>query len=153
MREPSARSLSQLFSQLTDRHISFTLEPNAAAGKAPTIFATYSELPGESPIVARAERAMIAILGGALLGMPDETAIERALETPMNEAVRDAMHEILNIGSTALSTEGRVVLKGFVSDPLDIPHVERGVLSNPRSISTYRVAIDAKARGTFTLFS
>lgn len=153
MREPSAQSISQLFSQLTDRHVSFTLEPNAAAGKAPSVFGLYTELPDNKPIVARAERATIAVLAGALLGMPDDTAIERALALPMDEAVRDAMHEVLNIGSTALSTEGRVVLKQLVTESVDITQSCKVVMAEPRSKSTYRVSIDGKPRGVFALFS
>jgi len=153
MREPSSRSISQLFSQLTDRHVSFTLEPNAAIGKEPSIFAMYTELPDDKPIIARAERATVAVLAGALLGMSEETAIKGGLEQPMNEAIRDAMYEVLNIGSTALSTEGRVVLQKLVTDAADIPLPGRSVLTESRSKSTYRVAIDGKARGVFSLFS
>lgn len=153
MHEPSARSMSQLFSQLTDRHVSFILEPNAAAGKGPSIFALYTEFPDNNPIVAQADRATVAVLAAALLGMPEDTAIERALEQPLNEAIRDAMHEVLNIGSTALSTVGRVVLKDFVTEPVAIAQVGKAVMADPSSKSTYRVAIDGKPRGIFSLFS
>lgn len=153
MQEPTARSMSLLFSQLTDRHVSFTLAPNATEGKAPSVFAVYTELPDNNLIIVRAERATVAVLAAALLGMPEDTAVERALEQPMNEAVRDAIHEVLNIGSTALSTEGRVVLKHLVSESLDIEPAGRAVMAEPRSKSTYRVSIDATSRGIFSLFS
>ena len=145
--------MSQLFSQLTDRHVSFTLEPNAALGKPPGVFAIYTELPENKPIVVRAERAAVAVLAGALLGMQDDLAIEGALKQPIVEGVRDAIHEVLNIASTALSTEGRVVFQEFVTDLTEIPQHAKPVLTNPTSKSTYRLAIDGTGRGIVALFS
>lgn len=153
MLEPSALSLSKLLSELTDKHVSFTLEPNAVPKPAATFFAIYVELPYEAPIVARVDRTAIAVLGGALLGMPEDTAIERSNQTPKDEPVWDAMNEILNISSSALSTQGRVVYKSVSADAKTVPAFAQGVLAKPAAISNYRLMINSKQHGLFTLFS
>ena len=153
MIEPSALSLSKLLSDLTDRHVSFTLEPNALPKKVPTLLAIYAEVSNDAPIVARVDRTAIAVLGGALLGFPEDTAIERSGQVPKDAPIWDAMNEIFNISSTALSTQGRVVLKSVAADISAIPLPVQGVFLKPKSISTYRVAVDGKQQGLFTLFS
>ena len=120
---------------------------------APTFFAVYVELPHETPILARVDRTAVAVLGGALLGMPEETAIERSNQTPKDEPIWDAMGEILNISSSALSTQGRVVYKSVSLEANKIPAFAQGVLAKPTAISTYRLAINSKPHGLFTLFS
>lgn len=153
MTEPTALSLSQLFSQLTDCHVSFTYAQNASPGKAPVLFAVYEQAEERVPIIVRAEVAMVATLAGALLGMPEDTAIQRALLRPVDEPVRDAMYEVLNIGSTPLCTEGRVVFQEMVFDPREIAGGAAGLLQNAAHKSTYRVTINSTERGVYTLLS
>ncbi len=145
--------MSQVFSQLTGRQVSFILEPNAALGKLPSVFAIYTRVPENKPIVARADRAAIAVLAGALLGMSDDLVIEAALKQPITEAVRDAMHEVLNIAAAPLSTEGRVVFQKFVTEAAEIPADAKSVVTSAKNKDTYRLSINGTARGIFALFS
>ena len=153
MSEPTPYALSQLFSQLVDRDVKFALTANPAASKARPIYGVYSVFPDNRPLVVKADLPMLGCLAAALLGLPEDTAVERALETPMNEPVRDAMHEVLNIASTALSTNGRVVLKSMLPDPVYFPSDAIDLLQTPDLKSTYNVSINDEAKGLFTLFS
>ncbi len=153
MIEPTALSLSKLLSELTDRHVSFTLAPNSTPKSVPMLFAVYAELPDEAPLVAHIDRSAVAVLGGALLGLPEYTAIQRSVQLPKDEPVWDAMNEILNIFSSGLSTQGRVVLKSVATEAPMMPSAAQGILSTPKAISTYQLAINSKQHGLLTLYS
>ena len=116
MAEPTAYALSQLFSNLTGRDVTFKLVTQAPTSKARPLFGMYSVLPAKVPLLVATEPAIMGSLAGALLGLPEETAVERALAQPMDEPVRDAIHEILNIASSALSVNGRVLFDAMASD-------------------------------------
>ena len=153
MTEPTPYALTQLFSQLAGRDVSFSLVLNPAPSKARPIYGAYSVLPGESTLVVKTDLPMLGCLAGALLGLPDETAVERALATPMNEFVRDAIHEVLNIASTALSTNGRAVFKNMATDPAYCAGEALSVVESPDMKSNYSVSIDGQVSGLFTILS
>ncbi len=153
MTEPTPYALSHLFSDLVGRGVTFTLAPKPPVTKARTIYGVYGMVPSDRAIVVKADLPMLGSLAGALLGLPDDTATERALQTPMDESVRDAMHEILNIASTALSTDGRVVLKHMAADPVYCTGDAADVLNRPDQKSNYQVTIDGGSGGVFTILS
>jgi hypothetical protein len=153
MMEPKPYDLSQLFSRLTGREVSFTLDPKPVDSKAAAVLGTYEELPEKKPVVVRADLAVMGCLAGALLGLPDGTAMERALESPMNESVRDAIHEVLNIASTALSGESRVVFQSMATESVYCSTQALAVLKNPDFKSYYKMAVSGGASGQLTIFA
>lgn len=153
MTEPTPFAFSKLFSDLTDRQVTFARLPGCPPSKALTLYGTYVVLPAEHTIVIKADVPAMACLAGALLGMPADTAIEHALETPMDESVRDAMHEVLNIASTALSTDARVVFKGFTTNRKELALNAEFAVEKPTGKPTYKVTVDGEAHGLFTILS
>lgn len=153
MLEPKPFNLAQLFSSLTGRSISFSLVTTPTESKVHPLYGVYTELPSESPIVVKADLAVIASFAAALLGMPDATALERASQNPMDEPVRDAMHEVLNIASTALSTEGRTIFKTMTTDTVYFSSQALAVLKSPSFKSIYNVSIQGGVSGLFTIYS
>ena len=153
MIEPTPFALSKLFSNLTGRQVTFARLPGCPPTKTLTIYGTYVVLPAEHTIVLKAEVPALACLAGALLGMPVDTAIEHALETPMDESVRDAMHEVLNIASTALSTDGRAVFQGMTTNRKELVLNAEFAVEKPSAKPTFKVSMDDEAQGLLTVFS
>lgn len=152
MKEPTAFSLSQFFTALAAKSVNFSLAVNAPDPKVPCMYGVYAVLPEDNALVMRIGLKSLALLGGTLLGLPTESAIERAQATPLDEAMRDAMHEVLNIASTAIGTETRVVFKKMFRDIKAIPAEAAAVMSKPSLRSSYRVAIDGAEAELATLF-
>lgn len=152
MKEPTAFSLSQFFTALAGKPVSFNLAVNAPDPKLPCMYGIYSVLPEDQTLVMRISLKSLALLGGTLLGLPAESAVERAQTTPLDEAIRDAMHEILNIASTAIGTESRVVFKKMFREVASVPKEAMGVMSKPSLRSSYRLAVDGAEAGSLTIF-
>ena len=152
MKELTAFSLSQFFTALAGSPVSFSLAVNAPDPKVPCMYGVYSVLPENSPLVLRIGLKSLAVLGGALLGLPTESAIERVLATPLDEPLRDAMHEVLNIASTAIGGEARVVFKRMFLDRTSVPPEATTVMSKPSLRSSFRLAVGGVEAEMVTLF-
>ena len=152
MKEPTAFSLSQFFTALAGKPVSFSLAVNAPDPKVPCMYGVYSVLPEDDTLVMRISLKSLALLGGTLLGLPAESAIERAQATPLDEAIRDAMHEVLNIASTAIGTESRVVFKKMFREVASVPAEATALMSKPSLRSSYRVVVGGAEAEMVTIF-
>ncbi len=121
MAEPTPLSLSQFFSELTGRHVNFALAVNPPASKSKLMYGAYHVLPDNAPLLLKISLKTLGLLGGSLLGLPEDTAIERAQEPTLNEPLRDAMHEVLNIMSTAIMHDKRIVFKSMARELSSLP--------------------------------
>ncbi|RRA48137.1 hypothetical protein [Acidipila sp. EB88] len=153
MKEPTAFSLSKLVSSLVGREVAFALVPKLDKPAAKPIYGTYAEVPGNQTLVVRAELAMLGTLAGYLVGLPEDTAIERASSRPMDETLRDAIHELLNIFASGLSTEHRVIFRSMTDDLLLCSGEALDVIRKPERQSNYRISADGKAKGTLSILS
>jgi hypothetical protein len=153
MTEPKPYAMSRLFSDLTGREISFCLALNPPQSRLRQLYGVYTELPSERAVVVKTDLSLMASLAGALLGLPEETAVERAEANPMDASVRDAIHEVMNIASTALSTDHRVKLLKMTLDPVCCDGKATDVLQKPDVKSNYCVSIGGKVVGGFTILS
>lgn len=148
---PTAFSLSQFFTALAGKPVSFSLAVNVPDPKDACMYGVYSVLPGDNTLVMRISLKSLALLGGALLGLPNESAVERAQVTPLDEAMRDAMHEILNIASTAIGNDVRVVFRKMLPEvPSTLVEVAT-VVSKPSLRSSYRVTVGGVESGMMTI--
>ena len=146
MPEPTPHSLTQFFSALAGKDVNFSLAPSTSAQpKAPLIFGLYSVLPDARPMVVRMSLRTLALLGGALLGLPEDTAIERAGQTPMDEPLRDAMHEVLNITSTAITSDQRVVFQKMGRDLKELPPEAGQIAATATRKNAYTVTVGSYA--------
>lgn len=116
------------------------------------MYGLYKVLPEDNPMVMRISLKALALLGGALLGLPEETAIERALSTPIDEPVRDAMHEVLNVASAAIGCESRAVFKTMFRDVATVPPEAAALMRRPSMRSSYRVGLGGVQGESVTLF-
>jgi hypothetical protein len=55
-----------------------------------------------------------------LVGLPDPTVKERLGASPIEELLRDAIYEVLNIASTIFTSEDRAVFSKMMTDQASI---------------------------------
>ena len=151
MTEPKPFDMAKLFTQLVGKDVKFSLFPHPAVTKIRQIYGTYSVVRTGREMVVKADLPMVAALGAALIGLPPELGAERALQTPMDESMRDAIHEVLNIASTVISPDERVTFTSFVLDPIYCKGEASEILKKPDVKINFRVVIDNGTPGTFTI--
>lgn len=154
MSEPTPFVLSRCFSQLTGRKVTFVQTPLAPPDmKIKQIFGIYNLLPHETAIVVKADLPLMGSLGGALVGLPDSAVKEHLRQTPLEELLRDAISEVLNIASAAITTEGRAVFTKMVTDPTYIDGAAGKVYAKPDHRSYFNVQVDGYQGGKFNILS
>lgn len=153
MAEPTAFAISRLLSDLTGQEVSASLVLKPSPSKLPQIYGIYSTAVTGDPMLVRADLRLLAMLGGALVGFPAETAIAHAEEKPMAESIRDAIHEVLNIASTFLSTNTRVVFKSMTLEPQFSESAVGELLANPLFKSAFNLSVGKQPAGLLTVMS
>jgi hypothetical protein len=153
MPEPTPYDLSKRFSQLTGRKVTFVQTTSALESKLNQIYGIYTVLPGGSAIVVKADIRLLGSIGGALVGLPDPVVKEHLAVTPMDELLRDAIYEVLNVASAAVSREGRAVFTNMVTNPTYIDGAAGEVIKKPGYRSYFNVSVDGYQGGRFTILA
>jgi hypothetical protein len=153
MSEPTPYVLSKLFTDLTGRKVTFTQTTAAAETKVKQMYGIYAVLPRETAIVIKSDLALLGSLAGILVGLPDSVVKEHLAATPVEELLRDAIHEVLNITSAVITTEGRAVFVKMVTDPIHIDGAAGQVFKKPDHRSYFNVSVDGYQGGKFTIFA
>jgi hypothetical protein len=122
------------------------------------MYGIYTLLPqeaavAEAAIVVKADLPLLGSFAGALVGLPDSAVKEHLRANPLEELLRDAICEVLNIASSAISNEGRAVFTKLVSNPAYIDGAAGDVLKNPYHRSYFVVSIDGYQGGRFSVLS
>lgn len=152
MKEPVALELSRFFTELTAKPVSFSFEGNAPVPRDACMYGLYTDPAALEPVVMRISLQALALLGAALLGLPEETALERAAAMPVDEPMRDAMHEVLNIASTAVGGNTRLVFQAMFRDKALLSGKAAALLLSPGPNPSFRISVDGVAGGITTLF-
>jgi len=153
MSEPTPLALSKLFSQLIGRKATFTQGAIAQDLKIRQMYGIYTVLPYETAIVVKADLPLLGSFGGAIIGLPDSVVKEHLAVTPIEELLRDAIHEVLNVASAAITVEGRAVFIKAITDAACIDGLAEKVLKKPDHRSYFNVSVDGYQGGKLTLFS
>ncbi len=151
MADATALSLSRFFSDLTGRPVSFSIAAASSAVKGPQMYGLYDFADEAKPLLLRIHLHTLAVLGGALLGVPEEVAIERAQQSSVDEPLRDAMHEILNIASTAISPDIRIVFRSMSKSTAALPNGVADLMQTACHKTAYRVALEETSPELFTI--
>jgi hypothetical protein len=85
--------------------------------------------------------------------LPDSAVKEHLAVSPIEELLRDAIHEVLNVASTVVTTEGRAVFTKMVGDPALIDGTAGKLLKKPDHRSYFNVLVDGYQGGKFTIFA
>jgi hypothetical protein len=153
MSEPTPFRLSRCFSELTGRKVTFVQATAALDTKIKQLYGIYTVHPFETAIVVKADLPLMGSFAGALVGLPDPAVKEHLRATPIEELLRDAIYEVLNIASAALANEGRPVFTKMVTDPNHIDGAAEQALKVPGHRSYFNVSIDGYQGGKFNVFS
>jgi hypothetical protein len=153
MSEPTPFALSRRFSQLTGRKVTFVQAGVLPDTTANQIYGIYTVLPNETPVVVKADLRLLASVAGALVGWPDPVVKEHLAVTPMEELLRDAIYEVFNVAAAGFETEGRVVFKNMVFNPIYVDGAPGEVLKKPGHRSRFNVSVDGYVGGRMTILS
>ncbi|MGA2049705.1 MAG: hypothetical protein ABSG96_18560 [Terracidiphilus sp.] len=153
MSEPTPFGLSQRFSQLVGRKVTFVQTTLTIDNKIKQLYGIYTVLPQDSAIVVKAELPLMGSFAGALVGFPDNVVKEHLKVTPIEELLRDAIFEVFNIASAAITTEGRAVFTKMVADTAYIDGAAGAVFKKPGHRSCFNVSIDGYQGGKFNIFA
>jgi hypothetical protein len=153
MSEPTPFALSKLFTDLIGRKVTFTQTTAAAETKVKQMYGIYRVLPSETAIVIKSDLPLLGSLAGVLVGLPDSAVKEHLAATPVEELLRDAMHEVLNITSAVITHEGRAVFVKMVADPILIDGEAGKVFKKPDHRSYFNVLVEGYQGGKFTIFA
>ena len=154
MSEPTPYALSQLFSTLIGRKVTFSQTTAAPATQIKQMYAIYTVFfPDENGLVVKADLPLLGSLAGVLVGLPDSAVQERAKVMPLEELLRDAIYEVLNIASAVITTEGRAVLTKMVADPVLIDGAAGKTFKRPDYRSYFNVLVDGYQGGKFTILA
>jgi len=149
----TAFALSQLMTQLTGREVGFTLRLKPPPSKAKPVFGEYKILPLEQTLVVKMDLSLLGSFGGCLLGLPSETVVSRLKVTPVDEVLRDAMHEVLNVLSAALAGKNRVVLQKMQTDESLLSGAALDILRQPLVTSCFDVMMKGYGAGDFRVMA
>jgi hypothetical protein len=152
MAAPTTRSLSNLFTQLIGRQVTFALTTSPLT-KAPQIYGVYNTLPDETATVVKADLPLLGSFAGALVGLPDSAVKEHLKANPIEELLRDAIYEVLNVASTTITIQGRTVLARMETDPSTIDGAAAKVLKTPERKYYFDVSIEGYQGGKFAILS
>jgi hypothetical protein len=108
-------ALSRLLSDLTGRKVQVVEAGTKPASAQPATVGVFIVHPSGSTIVMKTDTLLLGALGGALAGLP-EAIVKQQVAGTLDETLRDAMHEVLNVTSSVLTTKGRAVLQQMVTE-------------------------------------
>ena len=117
------------------------------------MYGIYNVLPEETAIVVKADLPLLGSFGGVLVGLPDPSVKEHLVRNPMEELLRDAIYEVLNIAAAAITTEGRAVFTKMVDNPAYVDGAAGALLKKPDRKSYFNVLVDGYQGGKFTILA
>lgn len=154
MTDSTPYALSQLFSNLIDRRVSVMEASIHEATKCRKSYASYDVVGRKENIFLQIDFDLLGSLGGALAGMPDSIIRQNLKAIPFDETLRDAMHEILNIVSAVITTEGRAILKMMELDEnKGRSFAQSFAQTTPHFTSRFQVAIPNYSGGQIEVLS
>jgi hypothetical protein len=153
MAEPTPLALSHMFTQLIGRKVTFAPATIAAETKIKQMYGIYNVLPQESALIVKADLPLLGSLAGVMVGLPDSAVKESLSVSPVEEVLRDAIHEVLNVTSAVVTNEGRAVFTNMVTDTALIDGAAGKLFKKPDRKTYFNVTVDGYQGGKFTIFA
>jgi hypothetical protein len=153
MAEPTPLALSHLFTQLIGRKVAFAPATIAPETKIKQLYGIYNVLPQETAIIVKADLPLLGSIAGVMVGLPDSAVKECLAVSPVQEVLRDAIHEVLNIASAVVTNEGRAVFTKMVTDTAFIDGTAGKLFKKPDRKTYFNVTVDGYQGGKLTIFA
>jgi hypothetical protein len=150
---PNAFHLSKCFSQLINRKVTFVQTSQTLDGKIKQVYGAYNLSPIDSAIVVKADLHLLGSIAGALVGLPDSVVKEHLKISPLEELLRDAISEVFNVASAAVTAEGRAVFSKFVTESILLDGMAGKVFKEPFHRNYFTVSVEDYQGGRFSVFS
>ena len=153
MAEPTPFAMAELFTDLIGCKVSFSRQTAPVVTKLKQIYGVYLVKPMDSTSVVQADLKLLGSCAGALIGLPSASVKERLASALLEEPLRDAIHEVLNIASTVVSLEHRAVFQKMYLDRVALPSPALDSLQHPTYRSYFNVTIDGYEGGAFSILA
>ena len=153
MAEPNSGCMATLFTDLIGRHVNFSEQLDAVPPTGQQLYCAYQIKPMDTYRVIKADLLLLSSFAGALIGLSPDVIKLTLAETKLDETLRDALHEVMNIASRIVTLEHRGVFKGMYGDPSELPVDARKTLRDPYHSSYFRVTVDGYEGGGFSLLA
>jgi hypothetical protein len=152
MVETTPFALTKLYSDLFDRRVSVTDASDRASSGGRKAYAIYDVAGHGSQVFLQVDFELLGSLGGALAGIPDILVKERLAVNMRDEPLCDAMHEVLNITSTVLTTGVRAVLRTMELDEAEGRIFASELASNRMAKSRFLISIPSYTGGQMACY-
>jgi hypothetical protein len=151
MADPVPQTLSRHFTNLVGRKVTFTKPASRADTAEKKIFAVYKSFPSQHSIVLKADLPLLGAFAGSLVGMPDSEVRSRVAEPTLDDLLKDAISEILNVAAAAIATEDRATFASMAVDPSGLEESAREILSKPHREFAFDVTVEDYRGGRFNI--
>jgi hypothetical protein len=145
--------LSQLFTDLTGRRVSVVDAAELMPSTAAKAYGIYEVVPGNAILLLKVDLPLLASLGGVLVGLPESIVKQQISQQPLDETLRDAMHEVLNITSKVLTKHGRAVLREMITDKTSGDAFTTEFIQQPHAQRRFYTTMNGYPAGEITLFT
>ena len=154
MSVPMQYALTHLLTDLVGRKVTFTPVTSGPGTKTRQVYGIYQCLPNEEPLVVEADLPLLGSFAGTLVGLSDSEVQNRLVGPALEDLFADAIYEVLNVASSALSSEGRAVLSKMVTDTNGIKGTAaETIVGKPNHTVAFNVIIEGYRGGRFTVLS
>ena len=105
-------------------------------------------------LVVKADLPLLGSFAGGLVGLSDSEGQSRLVQPIIEELFSDAIYEVLNVASSAITSEGRAVLSKMVTKHTDIKgSVAESIVAKPNHKVDFNVAVEGYRGGRFAVLS
>lgn len=153
MSVPMQYALTHLLTDLIGRKVTFMLTSSAPESKARQVYGIYKRLSTEAPLVVKADLPLLGSFAGSLVGLSDSEVKKHLAGPAIEELFADAIYEVLNVASSAITSEGRAILSQMVMDPSDIKGTAEGIVVKPNHRIDFNVTVEQYCGGRLTVLS
>lgn len=153
MPEPILHRLTRHFTNLIGRKVTFAQATGASDQKTSSVYGVYKLVSSGGAVVVKADLALLGSFAGALVGLPDSEVKRHLASMPIEELLRDAMYEVLNIASAVVVVEERAVLTAMVTDAFYVQGEAAKILKSPSDKVEFNVTVDGYQGGRLVLLT
>jgi hypothetical protein len=150
MSEQIAKRLCLHFATLVGRKATFAVTRPAPESRARQIYGAYAVSPDNSPMVVRADLSLLGSFAGALVGLPASEVTRRLAIRPLDELMRDAIYEVLNIAGAVIINDRHIALGTMTEEKSELPEGAIGLLAKAATRSDFDVTIEGYEGGRLT---